>query len=130
MIFFSLTVEIILLPVANAEETVPMLPGQHFVLNCDTGGGQFFQWQKNGYPMPGQCQPKLVFRAFSGNDEGRYSCHVTNRNGFVTTTNIIHLQRSKDFNFKADFHLAIFFPQTEKCIALRKSSFTQICVMT
>lgn len=75
-----------------------MLPGQHFVLNCDTGGAQYFQWQKNGYPMPGQCQPKLVFRAFSGNDEGRYSCHVTNQNGFVTTTNIIHLQRSKDFS--------------------------------
>ena len=70
-----------------------MLPGQHFVLNCDTSGGQFFEWQKNGY-LTGQNQPTLIFKSFSGDDEGRYSCKVTNQNGLVTTTNVIHLKKS------------------------------------
>ncbi|XP_066923978.1 mucosa-associated lymphoid tissue lymphoma translocation protein 1-like [Clytia hemisphaerica] len=84
--------EIPLSTIKNAEELVPMLPGQEFILNCDTLDASYFQWQKNGYPMPGECQPKLIFRAFNMNNEGRYSCKVTNHNGLVITTNIIHLQ--------------------------------------
>lgn len=80
-----------MLSVSIDEETVPMVPGQHFVLNCDTNA-QFLQWYKNGYKIPGACQAQLVFQMFRPADEGRYSCKATDHRGVEIITKAANLK--------------------------------------
>ncbi|WP_200390488.1 immunoglobulin domain-containing protein [Roseibacillus ishigakijimensis] len=59
-------------------------PGETAVFTCEAVGTSelFYQWAKNGEPLPGETAATLTLPPVEEENEGRYTCTVTNESGF------------------------------------------------